>query len=93
MIDAYGGVHPCASLRINGCNLRQSGLDVIWNGDILREHHHLREEHLWKCTSCPVKDLCYFCPGRAKLCTGNMRVPTDDYCATVKLLAKYATES
>lgn len=69
-IKPDGEVWPCAFLPISGGNIVEKTAIEIWNSPIfrkLRDRSNLEEP----CKSCPYREVCGGCRGRAYMKTGN----------------------
>ena len=82
---SYNGLlRLCGSLWHPGCvyDLKKGNLKEAWQTFIphVREMRSNRSDFLDKCGSCPIVNLCMWCPGRAHLETGAMDVPVDYFC-------------
>jgi radical SAM protein with 4Fe4S-binding SPASM domain len=88
----------CSCLWQSDCvyDLKRGNLRDAWQTFIpqVRERRSKKREFLDKCLSCPIGNLCMWCPARAHLETGGMDTPVDYYCrvahARTKLFGKSA---
>jgi radical SAM protein with 4Fe4S-binding SPASM domain len=88
----------CSCLWQSDCvyDLKRGNLREAWQTFIpqVRERRSKKREFLDKCLSCPIGNLCMWCPARAHLETGGMDTPVDYYCrvahARTKLFGKSA---
>ena len=85
--------HLCSSLchPTTLYDLRNGNLVDAWNNFVPRvlSLRSKRKEYSAKCGSCPIINLCFWCPAHAHLETGKMDLPVDYYCQNAKKRADY----
>jgi radical SAM protein with 4Fe4S-binding SPASM domain len=84
VIGADGRFRLCPSLTHPAClyDLRSGSLADAWERFVpaVRAMTTDRREYLEKCGTCPVINLCLWCPAHAYLETGDLDGPVDDFC-------------
>jgi radical SAM protein with 4Fe4S-binding SPASM domain len=83
-ISHDGFFRLCSDLCHPECvyDLRRGTLADAWRdfATKVRDLRSDRKEFLEKCHTCPIADLCFWCPARAHLETGEMDSPVDYFC-------------
>lgn len=83
-ISHEGFFRLCSDLSHPDCvyDLRKGTLAEAWRSFALRvrDLRSNRQEFLEKCHVCPIVNLCFWCPARAHLETGEMDRPVDYFC-------------
>lgn len=85
-VDPYGNMFFCSTVRRPSVNLLK---DEISDGfKLFKQLKTERFESSSKCQDCSIQHLCYQCPGRAYLETGNKEKPLAYFCKLAHLCAK-----
>ena len=77
--------NPDCVYDLKGGTLAEAWFDFAPRIQNLRSH---RREFLEKCAACPIIDLCFWCPARAHLETGEMDRPVEYFCRVAHARAK-----
>jgi radical SAM protein with 4Fe4S-binding SPASM domain len=90
---SYDGIYRlCSSLWAPGTtfDLRKVSLREIWETFVpeICELRSCRPEYLEKCGSCPIINLCLWCPAHAELETGELDLPVDYFCKVAEARAE-----
>jgi radical SAM protein with 4Fe4S-binding SPASM domain len=88
----YDGTYRlCSSLWAPGTtyDLRKGSLREAWEvfTPRVRDMRSSRQEYLEKCMSCPIIDLCLWCPAHAELETGELDLPILYFCRVAEARA------
>lgn len=75
-------------------DLRKGSLTDAWNNFVprIRCIQSEREEFLKTCRTCPVINLCTWCPANAYLETGELDLPVDRFCQIANARAEALTQ-
>lgn len=83
-VGCDGFFRLCPDLWHPDCvyDLRKGTLADAWNrfAPAVRERRSARSAFLTTCRVCPLADLCFWCPARAHLETGEMDAPVAYFC-------------
>jgi len=87
-IDPYGNMFVCGLIRKPVFNLLKVDIDYASNRllPLVRNRKFAANS---KCDGCDLREICYWCPGRAYIETGNMEMPIEYYCILSKLSKKW----
>lgn len=90
---SYDGIFRlCSSLWHETCvyDLKKGTLAKAWRDFIprVRDMRSKRESFLKKCRTCPIINLCIWCPAHAHLETGEMDLPIDYFCEVAHARAR-----
>jgi radical SAM additional 4Fe4S-binding domain len=92
VIGFDGNLRLCMSLQHPDCiyNLREGSLIDAWQNFIpkIRDMRSEKEEFLNTCRSCPIINLCLWCPAHAYLETGEMDSWVEYFCQVAHERAK-----
>jgi radical SAM protein with 4Fe4S-binding SPASM domain len=81
----------CSSLWHPDCvyDLQDGTLEDAWHRFVpwVRDLRSERKEFLVTCRSCPLKNLCMWCPAHAHLETGELDAPVDYFCQLARARA------
>jgi len=87
-----GNFRLCASLVHPDClyDLREGSLADAWGRFVpeVLEWKSDRRDYLDKCGSCPIVNLCLWCPAHAYLETGQIDAPVDKFCQAARAREK-----
>jgi len=91
VVGAEGHLRPCLSLNHPDFlyDLRKGPLAEAWRRflpEALKRESH-RPEFLEKCGSCPIVNLCLWCPAHAYLETGELDLPVEAFCRVAEARA------
>lgn len=100
VVSYDGFFHLCSSLRHPDCifDLKKGSLVEAWRDFVprVRAMKSNRKEYLENCRTCPLIDICLWCPAHAYLESGEMDTVVDYFCevahARAELLTKYGTK-
>lgn len=84
-IDPYGNTFPCRLIRTPSINLLEVEVEYALNKllSLVRSREFVTDS---ECRVCNIKELCWNCPGRAYLETGDMEAPLRYYCSLAKAI-------
>lgn len=85
-IDLYGNMFLCSTVREPSVNLLKS--EIADGFKLFKKIIAQRFKTDSKCKTCSIWDLCYRCPGRAHLETGNPEAPVEYFCKLAHLVAR-----
>ena len=87
-----GHFRPCSSLCHPDCiyDLTKGNLAEAWSSFVskVRGMRSERQEFMDKCRSCPLINLCMWCPAHAYLETGELDTHVDYFCKVAQARAK-----
>jgi radical SAM protein with 4Fe4S-binding SPASM domain len=87
-----GRLRLCASLCRPDCVYDPAGgsLDDFWNRFIpaVRQARSARPSYIERCHTCPLINLCYWCPAHADLETGELDLTVESFCAVAQARQK-----
>jgi radical SAM protein with 4Fe4S-binding SPASM domain len=84
-IDPYGNTFPCSLIRRPKFNLLKMDIEYASNKlSTLVRNRKFESNSI--CKSCNLREFCHWCPGKAKLETGDEEAPIPYYCEMAKLL-------
>jgi len=86
-IDPYGNIFPCSCIRKPRVNLLKEDIEEA-HKKIL---HWVRTRHFTRnseCEECSIRSICYSCPGKALLETGDLEGISDWFCDLAHLMQK-----
>jgi radical SAM protein with 4Fe4S-binding SPASM domain len=71
-IGAFGDVFPCIGAPVVSGNIRDNGLEFIWeNSPILKNIRELKSDDFKECSTCPLIEVCSRSSGSAFVNTGE----------------------
>ncbi len=83
-VDCEGRFRLCSSLSHPDCtyDLRRGSLAEAWYKftPAIRDMHSERTDYLENCGSCPIVNLCMWCPANAYLESGKFDLPVEYFC-------------
>lgn len=86
----------CSSLINETCvyDLKKGTLSEAWQDFVprVRNLRSNRKEFLRQCRSCPLINLCMWCPAHSYLETGRLDTPVEYFCETARARAKSLTK-
>jgi len=86
-----GTFRLCSALWAPGTiyDLRRGTLREAWEQLVpkVRDMRSRRTEYLENCRSCPIVNLCLWCPGHADLETGELDAPVEYFCRVARARA------
>jgi len=89
-IGPEGDVFPCTFFNCPAGNLYKNNLSEIWNESYLfKMLRSLDESMFLKCTNCAIKRKCHYCLASCLKETGNMFMPSNEFCQSKKARAKW----
>jgi radical SAM protein with 4Fe4S-binding SPASM domain len=91
VVGPEGHLRPCLSLYHPDFlyDLRKGPLADAWRRflpEVMKRESH-RREFLEKCGSCPIVNLCLWCPAHAYLETGELDLPVEAFCRVAEARA------
>jgi len=89
-IDPYGNMFLCNLIRRPFINILSGDISEGLKG-LLSQTRTERFETDSRCRKCSIRNMCYNCPGKAYLETGNKESHIDYYCSLARLNKIYVT--
>lgn len=85
-IGSDGTVFPCGALRLPAGNIRKRELAEIWHtSPALEELRRTRPAFPASCSTCQVRETCFWCPGLSLAIEGDMKVPNYQDCRRTRI--------
>lgn len=92
-ISPYGDVQPCIEIGMVCGNLREKSFREIWEkSEEMLMVRTIKQKDLKKCSDCPKPGYCHRCMGRSYVEHGDLLVPSESFCRTVKIRHKVQEE-
>lgn len=85
-ISPVGEVYPCVLWRVFCGNIRQDGLEEIWNGSSMSKIRNVDIGDLPECRICDISHICIRCSALAFMETGNDLSRAPESCRLSRLL-------
>lgn len=90
-IDSKGDLRPCPAFRkIQAGNIFEDGSlqDIINREPIYKKIKSLKFKDITKCSTCKFNSFCNFCIGLSHSETGDLTIPSPQYCNFAKTVEK-----
>ncbi len=88
LIDPYGNTFPCALIRKPVFNLLKVDIGYAINR-LLPQVRNRKFVTDSKCNGCNLREICFWCPGRAYVEKGDMETRIEYYCQLAEETAKH----
>jgi len=85
-INACGEMSICTISQKETFNVRDAGLEPLWEGSLLQLRGG-RRTRITKCTHCRIKSMCGMCPANGELENGDRERPVEYLCHVAHLRA------
>jgi radical SAM protein with 4Fe4S-binding SPASM domain len=81
-----GSVYPCGALRLPAGNIHWQELAAIWHASpVLEEVRRTQPLFPKSCSTCQVRQSCFWCPGLSLAMEGDMRAPNRQDCRRTRI--------
>lgn len=85
-IGPDGSLYPCGALRLPAGNVYRQKLAAIWHASPTFEQvRQARPSFPESCSTCRVRQFCFWCPGLSLAMEGDMRVPNRQDCRRTRI--------